>query len=81
MKKPDNNKALYDLWAATNLSQPKALALLNDGQLRPIAISTWKAYMAPPGVARRRECPNEILAYAKQVFEKEKCADDGKNSD
>lgn len=74
MKKPDNNKALYDLWAISGLSQPDALALMNIDQLRPIALSTWKSYMAGQGVARRRECPDEILAYARTVFKKAETA-------
>ena len=71
-KKIDNNEALRKLWESTGLSQAEALALVNKKQLRPIALSTWKAYMAGPEVARRRECPTEILSHAKKVLEKVK---------
>lgn len=70
--KIDNNLALRELWASTGLSQPDALALVNKKQLRPIALSTWKAYMAGTDVARRRVCPDEILAHSKKVLAKVK---------
>ena len=50
----------------------EALALVNKKQLRPLALSTWKAYMAGPDVARRRACPGEILSHAQKVLEKVK---------
>lgn len=69
IKKLDNNQELRMLWESTGLTQPEALALINAGQVRPIAaLSTWKAYMADPDVARRRECPDEILAHAKKIL-------------
>ena len=67
-KKTDNNQALHELWESTGLSQPAALALINQKQLRPIALSTWKAYMAGADVGRRRDCPDEILAHAKKIL-------------
>ncbi len=68
----DNNQALRELWESTGLSQAEALALVNKKQLRPLALSTWKAYMAGPDVARRRACPGEILSHAQKVLEKVK---------
>lgn len=66
----DNNQALRELWESTGLSQVDALKILNKNQLRPIALSTWKAYMAGPKVTRRRECPGEILSHAQKVLVK-----------
>ena len=71
-KEIDSNKALRELWEFTGLSQPEALVLINSKQARPLALSTFKAYMAAPGVLRRRACPKEILDHAKKVLSKVK---------
>lgn len=67
-KRVDNNAALRKIWTATGLTQEEALLLFNKGQIRPLKLSTFMAYQAAPGVARRRECPDEILAHAKKMF-------------
>ena len=69
-----NENKENSLWATSGLSRSDALAIMNKDQLRPIALSTWKAYIAGPLVARRRECPDEILTYARKVFEKTRIA-------
>lgn len=66
----DNNQALRELWESTGLSQPQALALINANQARPLALSTFKAYLATPDASRRRDCPKEILDHAKKVLGK-----------
>jgi hypothetical protein len=71
-KKTDNNQELRSLWLSTGLSQPEALALMNVNQSRPLALSTFKAYMSPLDVARRRACPDEILKHAKKSLSKVK---------
>lgn len=73
-QKLDNNQALHELWESTGLTQPEALALMNAGQVRGIGLSTFKAYMAQPGVERRRHCPDNILAHARKVLSKVKKA-------
>ena len=67
-KKMDNNRALRELWESTGLTHPAALALINQHQIRPMASSAWLAYMAGPTIARRRTCPDEILAYAQKIL-------------
>jgi len=64
------NLALRELWERSGITQADALALLNRGQVRPLKMSTFKAYMAGPDTVRRRECPVEMLAHAKNMLEK-----------
>lgn len=63
-----NNQALRNLWVATGLTHDEALVLVNKKQARPIAMSTWKAYMAGTDTVRRRACPDGILAHAVKVL-------------
>lgn len=67
-KTVDNNAMLRKLWENSGLTQDEALLRINKGQVRGIKPSTFKAYMAAHGVARRRECPSEILAHAQKVL-------------
>ena len=64
----DNNQLLRETWKSSKLSLEQALALINLNQLRPLAMSTFQAYMAPQGINRRRACPYEILEHAKKVL-------------
>lgn len=64
----DNNAALRQLIEASGLTQEEARELCNAGQARPLASSTWKAYLAPTSSARRRECPDTFLAHTQRVL-------------
>ncbi len=64
----DNNEKLKKLIVSTGLTQKDALAILNHGQARPVALSTWKAYLAGQESARRRTCPDNILHHAEKVL-------------
>ena len=66
----DNGVALRSLIEQAGLTQSDALAALNKGQAFPIALSTWKAYLAAPNSARRRACPDNVLAHAKKTIGK-----------
>jgi hypothetical protein len=62
----DNGTALRALIENAGLTQVEALAVVNKGQAFPIALSTWKAYLAAPDSARRRECPDKVLEHARK---------------
>ncbi|CAB3772674.1 hypothetical protein [Paraburkholderia humisilvae] len=66
----DNGIALRSLIEQAGLTQADALAVLNRGQAFPIALSTWKAYLAAPDSARRRVCPDNVLAHARKTIGK-----------
>jgi uncharacterized protein YehS (DUF1456 family) len=66
----DNGVALRSLIERAGLTQADALAALNKGQAFPIALSTWKAYLAAPDSTRRRVCPDHVLAHAKKTIGK-----------
>jgi hypothetical protein len=66
----DNGIALRALIAQAGITQADALAALNRGQAFPIALSTWKAYLAAPDSARRRVCPDNVLEHARKTISK-----------
>ena len=66
----DNGQKLRELIVSTNLTQEAALKHVNRGQARPIALSTWKAYLAADVSARKRACPDHILKHAQKVLGK-----------
>lgn len=66
----DNGVALRELIEHAGMTQADALAALNKGQAFPIALSTWKAYLAAPDSARRRACPDNVLAHARKTIGK-----------
>lgn len=66
----DNGIALRALIEQAGLTQADALAALNKGQAFPIALSTWKAYLAAPDSARRRVCPINVLEHARKTIGK-----------
>jgi uncharacterized protein YehS (DUF1456 family) len=66
----DNGVALRCLIEQAGLTQADALAALNAGQAFPIALSTWKAYLAAPDSTRRRVCPDKVLAHARKTIGK-----------
>ncbi|AME28646.1 hypothetical protein AXG89_33190 (plasmid) [Burkholderia sp. PAMC 26561] len=58
----DNGIALRALIEQAEMTQADALAALNKGQAFPVALSTWKAYLAAPDSTRRRACPTTFLS-------------------
>jgi hypothetical protein len=66
----DNGVALRSLIEHAGLTQADALAALNKGQAFPIALSTWKAYLAAPDSARFRACPDKVLEHARKTIGK-----------
>jgi len=68
----DNGKKLRDLIESSNLTQEQARVLVNVGQARPIAISTWKAYLAGEDSSRKRPCPDLVVDHAEKVLKKYK---------
>lgn len=66
----DNGISLRKLIESTGMTQDEALMLFNKGQVRPIATSTWKAYLAGTESKRRRACPDSILEHARKVLTK-----------
>jgi hypothetical protein len=66
----DNGVALRELIEHAGITQADALAALNKGQAFPIALSTWKAYLAAPDSARRRVCPDNVLEHARKTIGK-----------
>ena len=66
----DNGMALRELIEHAGMTQADALAALNKGQAFPIALSTWKAYLAAPDSARRRACPDNVLEHARKTIGK-----------
>ena len=67
-----NNEQLKELLKKHEIAQIRAFELWNEGQARPLAISTWKAYLGDPTSARYRECPLYVLDRMKKVLETEK---------
>lgn len=59
-----NGAVLRRLIEKAGLTQLEALELVNVGQAKPIAMSTWKAYLASKESKRWRDCPQTILAHA-----------------
>ncbi|MBN3729455.1 hypothetical protein [Burkholderia sp. Tr-20390] len=64
----DNGAALRALIEEAGMTQAEALDVVNAGQAFPIALSTWKAYLAAPESARRRVCPDNVLDHAKKTI-------------
>jgi|GEM_PF-6348640 len=60
-----NGAVLRRLIEKAGMTQLEALELMNVGQAKPIAVSTWKAYLASRESKRWRDCPETILAHAK----------------
>lgn len=65
-----NNLALKALINASGLTQDEARILVNKDQVRPIALSTWKAYSTDKNKKRCRQCPDGVLAHAKKRLSK-----------
>lgn len=65
---PDSNTELRKLIEQSGLTQTEALRVVNNGQAFPIALSTWKAYLASPDSKRRRRCPERVVERARQTI-------------
>ncbi|WP_175223648.1 MULTISPECIES: hypothetical protein [Burkholderia] len=65
---PDYNAELRRLIERAGLTQIEALRIVNNGQAFPIALSTWKAYLALPDSARRRFCPKRVVEHARRTI-------------
>lgn len=63
-----NGEKLRALVEKSGLTQAKALELINTGQMRPVSLSTLKAYLSAPDGTRYRACPDNILERAKEVL-------------
>ncbi|KGM38715.1 hypothetical protein JY96_21315 [Aquabacterium sp. NJ1] len=71
-KKPpantSTNARLRTLVEGSGLSQSKALEAFNEGQLRPISLSAFKAWLADPESMRWRPLDPAYLKHAEKVF-------------
>lgn len=65
---PSTNARLRALVEASGLSQSKALEAFNAGQLRPISLSAFKAWLADPDALRWRPLDPAYLKHAEKVF-------------
>lgn len=63
-----NNEQLKIAIKAAGLTQAEALARWNEGQARPLAASTWKAYLGNPDSIRYRKCPDYVLSRMQDVL-------------
>jgi len=66
--KIDNGMALRQLIEDAGITQARALELVNEDQVFPIAQSTWKSYLAATDSVRRRPCPDKVLDHARKVI-------------
>jgi hypothetical protein len=64
----DNGELLRRAIEDAGISQALALALFNEGQARPLSLSTWKAYLAKPDSARKSPCPTTVLDRMKELL-------------
>lgn len=64
----DNGQQLRELIEASGLTQQAALDRINEGQMRPVSVSQWKAYLSMIDSARRSPCPDTVLNRAKELF-------------
>ncbi|QOT82201.1 hypothetical protein [Cupriavidus basilensis] len=64
----DNGEVLRELIEQAQLTQEEALTLVNEGQAFPIALSTWKSYLAAQDSRRRRNCPEVVIRHAERVL-------------
>lgn len=52
------------------LTQAQALERFNEGQVRPITLSAFKAWLASPEAVRFRPLADKFLAHAEKVLPK-----------
>lgn len=68
-----NNARLRQLVMAAKLAgltQVEALERFNEGQVRPITLSAFKAWLADPEAVRFRPLADKFLAHAEKVLPK-----------
>lgn len=65
-----NNARLRELIERSGVTQSKARALFNRGQVRPVTESGFKAWLADPESVRWRALSDALLAHAEKVFAK-----------
>jgi hypothetical protein len=65
-----NNARLRELIESAGLTQAAALTLFNRGQVRPISLSGWKAWLAEPSAERWRVLSDTYKEHAEKVFAK-----------
>lgn len=63
-----NNARLRALLEASGLTQSEALAAFNRGQVRPISVSGFKAWLAVPGAVRWRPLHDIYLTHAERAW-------------
>lgn len=68
MANNNNGALLRAMISASGLTQMQALDKVNKGQAFPVALSTWKSYLADPHSVRFRNCPEKVMRRARQVL-------------
>ena len=68
MEEKDNGEQLRELIEAAGITQAEALKRFNKGQVRPISVGHWKAYLARADSARRYPCPDFVVTRSKKLF-------------
>ena len=68
MTQLDTNEALRELVKASGLTQTEILARFNRGQARPMALRTFKTYLADPESKTRVTCPEAVLNRIRKVI-------------
>lgn len=63
-----NNVRFRALLEASGLTQLEALEVFNHGQVRPISVSGFKAWLSEPGSVRWRALGDVYLAHAQLVW-------------
>lgn len=64
----DNGQQLRKLLADSNITQGEALARLNKRQVKPMALRTFKTYLAAPDSKTRIACPDAVLQRMKEIL-------------
>lgn len=66
----DNGTQLRRIITEAGLTQAEALAKLNKGQIKPMALRTFKTYLAAPDSKTRTPCPAGVLHRMKEICKK-----------
>lgn len=66
--KKDNGLKLRELLANSGLTQLEALAKFNQGQAKPMALRTFKTYLAAPGSKTRITCTDAVLERFENIL-------------
>ena len=68
IKNHPNNDRLRALLDASGLTQSESLAAFNQGQVRPISVSGFKAWLSAPGAVRWRPMGDAYLVHAEKLW-------------